>query len=45
MNTPVAGCELCEGNAGRLIYRHEKWRVIQIEGADGDAFTGFCRVV
>ena len=32
MNTPVAGCELCEGNAGRLIYRHEKWRVIQIEG-------------
>ena len=47
MNTTVAGCELCDGDGGALIFRSGKgkWRVIKVEGADGEAYTGFCRVV
>ncbi len=39
------GCELCEGDGGELIIRREKWRVVRVAGADGDAYRGFCRVV
>ena len=39
------GCELCEGDGGELIVRREKWRLVRITGADGDAYRGFCRVV
>lgn len=40
-----SGCELCEGDGGELIVRREKWRVVQVPGADGAAYPGFCRVV
>jgi diadenosine tetraphosphate (Ap4A) HIT family hydrolase len=39
------GCELCEGDGGELIIRREKWRIVRVPGADGDAYRGFCRVV
>lgn len=39
------GCELCDGDGGELIVRHEKWRVVRVPGADGAAYPGFCRVV
>ena len=38
-------CELCDGDGGAPIFRAAKWRVVRVEGADGDAFPGFCRVV
>ena len=41
----ITGCELCEGDDGELIVRREKWRVVQVPGADGVAYPGFCRVV
>ncbi len=41
----MAGCELCETDGGELLYRHPKFRVVRVAGPDGEAFTGFCRVV
>lgn len=43
--TPTSPCELCDGDGGATIFRAAKWRVVRVEGADGDAFPGFCRVV
>jgi len=45
MSTPVTGCDFCEGDGGALIFRHEKWRVIRVEGGEGDAFAGYTRVI
>ena len=42
---PTSPCELCDSDGGSAIFRSEKWRVVRVEGADGEAFTGFCRVV
>ena len=39
------GCELCDGDGGKLIVRRDKWRVVRVTGADGAAYPGFCRVV
>ena len=41
----TAGCELCDGDGGELLVRREKWRVVRVQGADGAAYPGFCRVV
>ena len=41
----AVGCELCDGDGGELIVRREKWRVVQVQGADGAAYPGFCRVI
>jgi diadenosine tetraphosphate (Ap4A) HIT family hydrolase len=41
----AAGCDLCEADGGDLLYRHPKFRVVRVTGVDGEAFTGFCRVV
>lgn len=38
-------CELCDGAGGATIFRGGKWRVVRVEGAEGEAFPGFCRVV
>ena len=38
-------CELCNTDGGALIFRANKWRVVRVEGAEGDAYRGFCRVV
>jgi diadenosine tetraphosphate (Ap4A) HIT family hydrolase len=38
-------CELCEGDGGTLLFRSGKWRVVAVEGEEGRAWPGFCRVV
>lgn len=38
-------CELCEGAGGVTIFRNGKWRVVRVEGVEGEAFPGFCRVI
>lgn len=38
-------CELCDGDGGALIVRHDKWRIVQVGGVEGAAYGGFCRVV
>lgn len=40
-----SGCELCDSDGGELIVRREQWRVVRVQGADGAAYPGFCRVV
>lgn len=46
MTQPHASpCELCEGAGGGVIFRSAKWRVVRVEGAEGEAFPGFCRVI
>lgn len=44
-NTSVPGCELCESDGGAMIFRGERWRVVRVTGAEGNAFPGFCRVI
>ena len=39
------GCELCDADGGTVIFRRQKWRVVRVTGAEGDAFPGFCRVI
>lgn len=41
----LTGCELCDSDGGALIFRCEKWRVVRVAGAEGDAYPGFCRVI
>ena len=41
----AAGCDLCDGDGGRLLFRSEKWRVVAVTGDEAEAFTGFCRVI
>ncbi len=38
----VDGCELCQGDGGRLIHRDGDWRVV---GVDDAAFPAFYRVI
>ncbi len=38
-------CDLCTTEGGTLIFRGPQWRVVRVGGAEGDAYTGFCRVV
>lgn len=38
-------CELCDGDGGTLIFRADQWRVVRVEGAEGDAYPGYCRVI
>lgn len=35
-------CELCAGDAGEVIYREEKFRVVLVDDAQ---YPGFCRVI
>jgi diadenosine tetraphosphate (Ap4A) HIT family hydrolase len=44
-NSANTECDLCQGDGGRLLFRHAKWRVVAVEGDEAVAFPGFCRVV
>jgi diadenosine tetraphosphate (Ap4A) HIT family hydrolase len=44
MNNTTA-CELCESEGGTTIFRSAKWRVARVDGADGQNYPGFCRVI
>jgi diadenosine tetraphosphate (Ap4A) HIT family hydrolase len=43
--TSVDVCDLCESDGGTTIFHAEKWRVVRVMGAEGDAYRGFCRVI
>lgn len=41
----VPGCALCETDGGTLILRNKQFRIVLVEGAEGAAYPGFCRVI
>lgn len=41
----MTSCELCETPGGELLWQDGLCRVVRVEGSEGDAFPGFCRVV
>lgn len=38
-------CELCDTAGGNLLWQDGLCRVVQVTGAEGAAFPGFCRVI
>lgn len=38
-------CELCDTLGGEVLWRDSLCRVIRVDGDEGQAFPGFCRVV
>ena len=38
-------CALCDSPGGELLWQDEACRVVRVEGEEGTAFPGFCRVV
>ena len=38
-------CELCGKPGGELLWRDARCRVVRVEGAEAEAFPGFCRVI
>ncbi|QDX81981.1 HIT family protein [Denitratisoma sp. DHT3] len=41
----MSNCDLCLNPGGELLWQDALCRVIRVEGAEGEAFPGFCRVV
>ena len=41
MNT----CELCNTSGGEIVWQDSLCRVVRVEGDEGKAFPGFCRVI
>ena len=40
-----AVCEHCTTDGGEILYRDADLRIVAVEGADGEAYRGFCRVI
>ena len=40
-----AVCEHCTTDGGEILYRDAELRIVAVEGADGEAYRGFCRVI
>lgn len=38
-------CGLCAQAGGELLWRDARCRVVRVEGAEGAAFPGYCRVI
>jgi diadenosine tetraphosphate (Ap4A) HIT family hydrolase len=38
-------CPLCETDGGRLVLRMPDWRAVGVEGAEGERFPGFYRLI
>jgi len=38
-------CELCDCPSGELLWQDELCRVVRVDGEEGAAFPGFCRVI
>lgn len=38
-------CELCREPGGKMLWEDELCRIVMVEGPEGDAFPGFCRVI
>lgn len=41
----ASDCPLCTAPGGILLWRDARCRVVRVDGAEGHAFAGFCRVV
>ena len=41
----MSACELCERSGGEVLWQDERCRVVRVEGTEGAAFPGFCRVI
>lgn len=41
----MSSCDLCTVPGGELLWQDALCRVVRVEGAEGAAFPGFCRVV
>lgn len=41
----VAGCVLCQGDGGELLWADARCRVVRVTGDEGRDFPGFCRVI
>ncbi|MDX9993994.1 MAG: HIT family protein [Rhodocyclaceae bacterium] len=41
----MKACELCDTSGGDLLWQDGQCRVVQVAGAEGAAFPGFCRVI
>jgi len=41
----TSDCELCTRPGGEVIWQDDRCRVVRIDGAEGLAFVGFCRVI
>ena len=40
-----AVCEHCTTDGGEILYRDAELRIVAVDGADGEAYRGFCRVI
>ena len=38
-------CPLCQSPSGELVWEDKLCRVVRVDGAEGAAFPGYCRVV
>lgn len=38
-------CPLCTTSGGELVWEDGLCRVVRVEGAEGEAFPGYCRVI
>ena len=38
-------CPFCGGAGGDLLFEDERCRIVLLQGSEGEAFPGFCRVV
>ena len=43
--SPKVPCELCNTDGGEILFRHAKYRIVRVTGADGETYRGFCRVI
>ncbi len=45
MSVDASPCPLCAGDGGTVLWRDAACRVVRVEGDEGLAFAGFCRVI
>lgn len=41
----MSTCELCETRGGEVLWQDNLCRVVRVDGGEGRAFPGFCRVI
>jgi hypothetical protein len=38
-------CPFCQDSGGDLLFEDERCRVVLVQGSEGEAYPGFCRVI
>ena len=41
----MTACELCQTSGGEVLWNDSLCRVVRVDGGEGAAFPGFCRVI